>query len=87
MLLNFFCQQMHSLLKYKMLQLTFKISLCGLLHVSVCSDHHQGAMPNLAKVAVFVELSIKYIVKNIAVLWQYVFQSVQQCVYCVLCGV
>jgi hypothetical protein len=40
---NFFRQQMHSLLKYKMLQLTFKISLCGLLHVSVRSDHHQGA--------------------------------------------
>jgi hypothetical protein len=56
---NFFCQQMHSLLKYKMLQLTFKISLCWLLHVSVRSDHHQGAMPNLAKVAVFVELSLK----------------------------
>jgi hypothetical protein len=40
---NFFRQQMHSLFKYKMLQLTFKISLCGLLHVSVRSDHHQGA--------------------------------------------
>jgi hypothetical protein len=50
---------MHSLLKYKMLQLTFKISLCGPLHVSVRSDHHQGAMPNLAKVTVFVELSVK----------------------------
>jgi hypothetical protein len=33
---------MHSLLKYKLLQLTFKISLCRLLHVSVRSDHHQG---------------------------------------------
>jgi hypothetical protein len=32
-------------------------------------------MPNLAKVTVFVELSVKYIVKNVAVLWQYVFQS------------
>jgi hypothetical protein len=35
---------MHFLLKYKMLQLKFKISLCGLLHVSVHSDHHQGAV-------------------------------------------
>jgi hypothetical protein len=39
---NFFCQQMHSLLKYKMLQLTVKISLCGLLHVSVCSDRNMS---------------------------------------------
>jgi hypothetical protein len=50
---------MHSLLEHKMLQLTFKISLCGLLHVSVRSDHHQGAMQNLAEVTVFVELSVK----------------------------
>jgi hypothetical protein len=40
---NFFRQQMHFLLKYKMLQLTFKIPLCGLLHVLVRLDHHQGA--------------------------------------------
>ena len=39
-----FCQQMHFLLKHKMLQFTFKISfLIWLLHVSVLSDHHQGA--------------------------------------------
>ena len=39
-----FCQQIHSLLKHKMLQFIFKISfLIWLLHVSVSSDHHQGA--------------------------------------------
>ena len=39
-----FCQQMHLLLKHKMLQFVFKISfLIWLLHVSVSSDHHQGA--------------------------------------------
>jgi hypothetical protein len=39
-----FCQQMPSLLKHKMLQLTLKISLfIRLLYVSVHSDHHQGA--------------------------------------------
>ena len=39
-----FCQQMHLLLKHKMLQLIFKISfLIWLLHVSVPLDHHQGA--------------------------------------------
>jgi hypothetical protein len=42
-----------------MLQLTFKISLCGLLHVSVLSDCNQGDVPNLAKVTAFVELSVK----------------------------
>ena len=37
-------QQMHLLLKHKMLQFIFKISfLIWLLHVSVTSDHHQGA--------------------------------------------
>jgi hypothetical protein len=40
---KFFRQQMHSLLKYKTIQLTLKISLCRLLHISVRSDHHQGA--------------------------------------------
>ena len=39
-----FCQQMHLLLKHKMLQFIFKISfLIWLLHVSVPSDHHHGA--------------------------------------------
>ena len=39
-----FFQQMHILLKHKMLQFIFKISfLIWLLHVSVSSDHHQGA--------------------------------------------
>ena len=39
-----FCQQMHLLLKLKVLQFIFKISfLIWLLHVSVPSDHHQGA--------------------------------------------
>ena len=39
-----FYQQMHFLLKHKMLQFVLKISfLIWLLHVSVPSDHHQGA--------------------------------------------
>jgi hypothetical protein len=38
-----FYQQMHSLLTYKMLKLTIKISVYLLLHVSVHSDHRQGA--------------------------------------------
>ena len=38
-----FYQQMHLLLKHKMLQFIFKIYfLLWLLHVSVPSDHHQG---------------------------------------------
>jgi hypothetical protein len=32
-------------------------------------------MLNLAKVTVFVELSVNYIIKSIAVLWQYVLQA------------
>jgi hypothetical protein len=42
-----------------MLKLTLKISLYGLLHVSVHPDHRQRAIPNLAKVTEFVELSVK----------------------------
>ena len=39
-----FYQQMHLLLKHKMLRFIFKIYfLIWLLHVSVPSDHHQGA--------------------------------------------
>ena len=39
-----FFQQMYLLLKHKMLQFIFKISFpIWLLHVSVSSDHHQGA--------------------------------------------
>ena len=42
--IKLFCQQMHLLLKHKMLQILFKISLLiWLLHISVPSDHHQGA--------------------------------------------
>jgi hypothetical protein len=40
---NSFYQQIHSLLNIKMLKLTIKISLDSLLHVSVHSDHPQGA--------------------------------------------
>jgi hypothetical protein len=38
-----FYQQMYPLLNIKMLKLTIKISLYSLLHVSVRSDHPQGA--------------------------------------------
>ena len=39
-----FCQQIHFLLKHKMLRFIFKMSfLIWLLHVSVPSDNHQGA--------------------------------------------
>jgi hypothetical protein len=59
-LFKILCQQMRSLLKHKMLQFTVKIYLyIRPLHVSVHSDHHQGAMSNLAKVTVFVELVVK----------------------------
>jgi hypothetical protein len=44
-------------------------------------------MPDLAKVTICVELSVKYTFKIVAVLWQHVLPSVQQCVYWVLCGV
>jgi hypothetical protein len=36
-------QQMHYLLKHKMLQFVFKCFFAQLLHVSVPLDHHQGA--------------------------------------------
>jgi hypothetical protein len=42
---------------------------------------------NFAKVTVFVGLLVKIHRYIVAVLWQYVLQSVQQCVYWVLCGV
>jgi hypothetical protein len=37
------CQQMHYLLKPKMLQFVFKCFFTQLLHVSVLLDHHRGA--------------------------------------------
>jgi hypothetical protein len=39
--IKLFCQQMHYLLKHKMLQ--FVLKYLWLLHVSVPLDHHQGA--------------------------------------------
>jgi hypothetical protein len=78
---------MHSLLKQKMLQFTLKISLYVAPACFGPFGPSSGSIRrNLAKVIVFVELLEKYIVKIVAVLWQYVLQSVQQCVYWVLCG-
>jgi hypothetical protein len=55
-----FCQQMHSLLKHKMLQLTFKISLCMAPTCSVPFGPSSGSIRrNLAKVTVFVEIVSK----------------------------
>ena len=56
-----FYQQMHLLLKHKMLQFIFKISfLLWLLHVSVPSDHHQGAydgtLPKLVSLKSLVKI-------------------------------
>jgi hypothetical protein len=54
------CQQMHCLLKYKMLQLTFKISLCM---APTCfgpfGPSSASIRRNLAKVTVFEELLVK----------------------------
>ena len=50
-----FYQQMHLLLKHKMLQFIFKIPfLLWLLHVSVPSDHHQGAYDGTLPKLVFL---------------------------------
>jgi hypothetical protein len=38
-------------------------------------------MPILAEVTLFIELSVKYIAKSFAVLWQHVFQAVV-CIEC-----
>ena len=56
-----FYQQMHLLLKHKMLQIIFKISfLLWFLHVSVPSDHHQGAydgtLPKLVSLKSLVKI-------------------------------
>jgi hypothetical protein len=55
-----FCQQMHSLLKHKMLQLTFKISL---YMAPICfgpfGPSSGSIRRNLAKVTVFVGLLVK----------------------------
>src|SRR5215469_18857529 len=41
--IKLFCQQMHYLLKHKMLQFLFKYLFIWLLNISVLLDHHQGA--------------------------------------------
>jgi hypothetical protein len=48
----------------------------SLLHVSVHLDHPQGAYADPCYSHTFVELSVKYIVKSFALLWQHVFQAV-----------
>jgi hypothetical protein len=54
------CQKMHSLLKYKMLQLTLKISLyMGSYMFRSVRTIIRELMPDLAKVTVSVELSVK----------------------------
>ena len=55
-----FCQQVHLLLKHKMLVFIFKISfLIWLLHVSVPSDHHQGAYDGTLPKSVFLKSLVK----------------------------
>jgi hypothetical protein len=55
-----FCQQMHSLLKHKMLQLTLKISLYMAPTCFGPFGPSSGSIrQNLAKVTVFVELLVK----------------------------
>jgi hypothetical protein len=57
---KFLCQQMHSLLKHKMLQLTLKISLyMGSYMFRSARTIIREIMPYLAKVTVSVELSVK----------------------------
>jgi hypothetical protein len=77
---------MHSLLKHKMLQLALKMSLYVVPTCFGPFGLSSGSIRrNLAKVTVFVKIiSKKYIVKIVAVLCQYVLQSVQQCVHWVL---
>jgi hypothetical protein len=53
----------------------------SLLHVSVHLDHPQGAYNVPFSSYAFVELSVKYIVKSFAVLWQHMFQVVV-CIEC-----
>ena len=67
-----------------MLQFIFKISfLIWLRHVSVSSDHHQGAYDgSLLKLQSLRNHQLKHIVKIVAVQWQYKFQSV----HCVCIG-
>jgi hypothetical protein len=55
----------------------------SLLHVSVHLDHPQGAYADPCLSYTFVKLSVKYIVKSFAVLWQHVFQAVV-CIECIL---
>jgi hypothetical protein len=61
---------------YKMLKFTIKTSVHSLLHVSVHLDHPQGTYADPCWSCTFVGLSVKYIVKSIAVLWQHMFQAV-----------
>jgi hypothetical protein len=68
---------MHYLLKHKMLQPTLKISLyMAPTYFGPFGPSSGSIRRNLAKVTVFVEILKKYIVTNVAVLWQYVLQPV-----------
>jgi hypothetical protein len=77
------CQQMHSLLKHKILQLTLKISL---YMAPTCfgpfGPSSGSILRNLAKVTAFVEI----ISKNTSLKWL-LCSGNMCCVYWVLCGV
>jgi hypothetical protein len=47
----------------------------SLLHVSVHLKYLQGAYGDPCESYTFAELSVKYIVKSFAVLWQHVVQA------------
>jgi hypothetical protein len=59
-----------------MLKFAIKTSMHSPLNVSVHLDHPQGAYADPCWSYTFVKLSVKYIVKSFAVLWQHVFQAV-----------
>jgi hypothetical protein len=64
-----------------MLKFTIKTSMHLLLHVSVHLDHPQETYGDPCWSYTFVELSVKYIVKSFAGLWQRVWG----CCVCIEC--
>jgi hypothetical protein len=61
--IKLFCQQMHYLLKHKILQFVFKY--LWLLHVSVPLDHHQGAyIGTLLKFVVCALGAVRHLLPN-----------------------
>jgi hypothetical protein len=83
-------QQMHYLLKHKMLQVVFKCFFTQLLHVSVPLDHLQGAHIRTLLKLVSLKYRLKHFVKIVVLVCGNMYWCVATCIgvwqHVLVCG-